>query len=194
MKLVLVRPTATHSLAVLWLKTLLDTVLFFSIFHLLLPWLAHSLAPAPLPFHGRANRFLGAAVCVTAALLWLRCLDVFVRQGLGTPFPLDAPRRLMARGPYAVVRNPLIAAEIAIIWGLVLYFGSLGLFLYALIATAAGHSVVVRVEEPELRRRFGPEYVEYLERVPRWIPRFSRSTRSPRPSDERDRHWSDGGR
>jgi len=32
------------------------------------------------------------------------------------------------------------------------------------------HVAVVRVEEPELRRRFGATYQHYCERVPRWLP------------------------
>jgi protein-S-isoprenylcysteine O-methyltransferase Ste14 len=35
-------------------------------------------------------------------------------------------------------------------------------------------SFVVWREEPELRRRFGEEYVRYTELVPRWIPRRPR--------------------
>jgi protein-S-isoprenylcysteine O-methyltransferase Ste14 len=34
------------------------------------------------------------------------------------------------------------------------------------------HIVVVRLEEPATRRRFGPDYEDYCRRVPRWIPRL----------------------
>lgn len=39
--------------------------------------------------------------------------------------------------------------------------------------------VVVRVEEPELRERFGAAYESYFQRVPRWIPRLGRSASQP---------------
>ena len=32
------------------------------------------------------------------------------------------------------------------------------------------HVVLLRVEEPELRRRFGSKYDDYCDRVPRWFP------------------------
>jgi protein-S-isoprenylcysteine O-methyltransferase Ste14 len=32
------------------------------------------------------------------------------------------------------------------------------------------HLLVVRVEEPELRDRFGARYEEYCRQVPRWLP------------------------
>jgi protein-S-isoprenylcysteine O-methyltransferase Ste14 len=34
------------------------------------------------------------------------------------------------------------------------------------------HSFVTLYEEPDLRKRFGAGYEEYLREVPRWIPRF----------------------
>jgi protein-S-isoprenylcysteine O-methyltransferase Ste14 len=42
------------------------------------------------------------------------------------------------------------------------------------------HVRVIRIEEPALRRRFGPPYDEYCRRVSRWMPRPS-----PRGARER---------
>ena len=41
----------------------------------------------------------------------------------------------------------------------------------ALILPMVFHLLVVRLEEPALRRRLGSAYDEYCRRVPRWIPR-----------------------
>lgn len=65
-----------------------------------------------------------------------------------------------------------MAAELCVIWAVALYVGSLGVGVYAGAITALSHWLVVGVEEPELRRRFGEDYDAYCERVPRWIPRF----------------------
>jgi protein-S-isoprenylcysteine O-methyltransferase Ste14 len=43
-----------------------------------------------------------------------------------------------------------------------------------MLLTAFAHWSVVRVEEPELRERFGATYEDYCRRVPRWIPQLSR--------------------
>ena len=59
-----------------------------------------------------------------------------------------------------------------VVWGEALYFSSLGFLVYAALFTVFAHWVVVRVEEPELRDRFGEAYGSYCERVPRWIPRL----------------------
>jgi protein-S-isoprenylcysteine O-methyltransferase Ste14 len=70
------------------------------------------------------------------------------------------------------VRNPIIVAELMVIWGEVLYAASLGVFLYALAITIGSHMVVLYVEEPVLRKRFGESYEAYCRNVPRWLPRL----------------------
>ena len=59
------------------------------------------------------------------------------------------------------------------IWAEVLYLASLGLIVYAVLMSLAGHLLVVYVEEPELRERFGKIYEAYCCDVPRWFPRRS---------------------
>lgn len=165
------RPSTTRSTALIWAKSLLNALLFFSVFMVALPWAAHHLLPAALPIPPRLGAGAGAVLFAIGVGVWIACLDVFSRRGRGTPLPTDAPQHLVTQGPFAVVRNPIIAAELTVIWGEALYFGSLGLFGYALLASFAAHQVVVRVEEPELRERFGAAYEAYCRRVPRWIPR-----------------------
>jgi protein-S-isoprenylcysteine O-methyltransferase Ste14 len=56
------------------------------------------------------------------------------------------------------VRNPIIVAEAAAVWGVALSLSSLGALLYATFFTLAAHCIVVYVEEPELRERFDGQY------------------------------------
>jgi protein-S-isoprenylcysteine O-methyltransferase Ste14 len=65
----------------------------------------------------------------------------------------------------------MYVGQVAILLGLFLYRGEPSLLLYAAIWAGAVRAWVVRREEPELRRRFGEEYVRYTRQVPRWIPR-----------------------
>ncbi len=69
------------------------------------------------------------------------------------------------------MRNPIIAAELMVLWGEALYFSSIGFVTYAILLTLGAHWVVVRVEEPELRERFGDSYLAYCRDVGRWLPR-----------------------
>jgi protein-S-isoprenylcysteine O-methyltransferase Ste14 len=75
-------------------------------------------------------------------------------------------------GPFRYIRNPIYLAGITLLLGVGLLYSpwravDLGLPLLLLLYF---HVAVVRVEEPELRRRFSSKYEEYCERVPRWLP------------------------
>lgn len=103
--------------------------------------------------------------------LYLSCLWVFAIVGRGTPGPWDAPRRLVAVGPYRWVRNPIYIAALLVVGGEAGLFLSLPLLIYAGALAVFFHLFVIGYEEPALHRRFGESYAEYLRTVPRWIPR-----------------------
>jgi protein-S-isoprenylcysteine O-methyltransferase Ste14 len=107
---------------------------------------------------------LGAAVA-----LW--CISTLVRIGQGTPAPFDPPRRLVIRGPYRFVRNPMYIGAGFVLAGVALYYQSMPLLIYSAIFLLIAHLFVIVYEEPTLRRMFGPEYDEYRRRVRRWWPR-----------------------
>jgi protein-S-isoprenylcysteine O-methyltransferase Ste14 len=168
-----IRPSTTHSTVALWLKSLLNALLFFSIFMVALPLAVHALLPVMLPLPLWLRIAGGGTLVVGGVLVWMSCLDAFSRRGHGTPFPLDAPRHLVTTGLHGMVRNPIMIGELAVIWGEALLFSSLAILLYAAVATLAGHLAVIYVEEPELRERFGEAYDAYCRDVRRWLPRFS---------------------
>ena len=169
-----IRPSTTRSTAALWAKSLLNAVLFFAIFMLALPGLAHTLLPAALPVPAGVRTWLAGALVLTGVGAWIACLDTFSRRGRGTPLPVDAPRHLVTTGLFAVLRNPIMAAELLVIWGEALYLASWGVALYAIGISVAAHVMVLHVEEPELRKRFGESYEEYCRNVPRWLPGIPR--------------------
>jgi protein-S-isoprenylcysteine O-methyltransferase Ste14 len=166
-----IRPSVTRSTAALWAKSLLNAILFFTVFMLAVPWLAHRLLPNPLPIPLVPRTAVAVLLCVTGLVAWVVCLDSFSRHGRGTPLPVDAPRVLVTSGFFSVVRNPIMLAELLVIWGEALYVASVGCVLYAVAISALAHVMAVAVEEPELRDRFGEQYEEYQRNVPRWIPR-----------------------
>jgi len=177
MRLLRGRPSTTESTVALWAKSLLNGLLFFGVFMVALPWIPHRLLPAVLPLPPTLRTLGGGALFVVGLGVWIACLDAFSRRGRGTPAPIDAPRHLVVDGLHGVIRNPLIAGEMMVIWGEALWFSSLGFLGYAVLMTLFAQWVVVRVEEVELRERFGAAYESYCKRVPRWIPRFGRSAR-----------------
>jgi protein-S-isoprenylcysteine O-methyltransferase Ste14 len=165
-----IRPSTTQSTAALWAKSLLNAALFFSIFMLALPWLAHHLLPATLPLPAVLRIWLAGALALIGVTAWIACLDTFSRRGRGTPLPADAPRNLVTTGLFGWIRNPIMLAELLVIWAEALYLSSLGVMLYAVAISVVAHLLVVHVEEPELRKRFGESYEAYCRTVPRWLP------------------------
>jgi protein-S-isoprenylcysteine O-methyltransferase Ste14 len=82
---------------------------------------------------------------------------------------------LIASGPYAWVRNPMLSGVLGTLFGLGLVLHSIGVTLIWTPAYVLLHLLELkRVEEPELERRFGASYIEYKKRVPMFIPRLHR--------------------
>ncbi len=118
-------------------------------------------------------RFIGALPIALGASIYAWCAADFALVGGGTPAPIDAPRTLVSRGLYRVVRNPMYVGVELVLLGEVLVFESLTLAVYAICLWAVFHTFIVLVEEPGLRRSFGAAYEEYCRTVPRWVPRIS---------------------
>lgn len=103
-----------------------------------------------------------------AAYCW--CVWDFASRGLGTPAPIDAPKKLVTRGLYSYSRNPMYVAVACVILGWASFFAAWNLFLYAVGIGLAFHLRVVLHEEPHLEAVFGEEYRAYCLRTSRWIP------------------------
>ncbi len=115
---------------------------------------------------------LGLVLLVAGLALWARTVALLARVGEGTLAPWDPTRRLVVRGIYRHVRNPMISAVLAVLLGEAALVGSwplLGCFLAFLVL---GALYVPRGEERGLVRRFGGEYLRYAHHVPRWVPRL----------------------
>jgi len=106
------------------------------------------------------------------SLVALWCIFTFATIGQGTPAPFDPPQRLVIRGPYRFVRNPMYIGAGLALAGAALFYRSLPILGYTVFFFLVVHLFVVGYEEPTLRRTFGQEYAAYCERVGRWWPRF----------------------
>jgi len=153
----------------------LRTVLYASGFLLLWAWVVQLLRPldevlgGPLPEWAPRAGFL-ALLAGAAATAW--CLVAFVVRGHGTPALFDAPRRLVAQGPYRYVRNPMYIGGALLLLGFGLCQRSPSIVLFVPAWWLLLHLLVVRYEEQTLRSKFGPDYDEYCRHTPRWVPRF----------------------
>ncbi len=78
--------------------------------------------------------------------------------------------RLITGGIYSRIRHPRYLELMLAVAGYALVTNYLAVYVLA-VAGPFAVALVVRIEERELRARFGAEYVEYCARVPRFIPR-----------------------
>src|SRR2546430_14066994 len=107
----------------------------------------------------------GILIGAIGAVLALWCLLTFAFIGKGTPAPFDPPRRLVIRGPYRFVRNPMYIGAGLALAGAALFYGSWPLVGYTVLLWLITHLFVRLYEEPTLRRTFGGEYDAYCRRV-----------------------------
>jgi protein-S-isoprenylcysteine O-methyltransferase Ste14 len=130
---------------------------------------------------GTMGLVVGTPFLVAGALLSGWCVVRFWRAR-GTPIPVNPPKELIASGPYAWVRNPMLTGVLGALFGLGLVLHSIGVTLIWTPAYVLLHLIELkRVEEPELERRFGASYMEYKKRVPMFIPRPRWSRKSIGP-------------
>jgi protein-S-isoprenylcysteine O-methyltransferase Ste14 len=120
-----------------------------------------------------APQVAGMIVVAIGTVIALWCVLTFVFIGKGTPAPFDPPRKLVVRGPYRFVRNPMYIGAGMTIAGAAVYYQSFSILSYTCLFFLITHLFVVFYEEPTLRRTFGDEYEAYFGRVRRWLPRRS---------------------
>ena len=101
----------------------------------------------------------------------------FAWTGRGTPAPIDPPRRLVVRGLYRYVRNPMYVGVLLVIVGQAVLRRSWQTMGYAVAVAIVFAAFVVALEEPLLRSQFGAAYSQYCSEVPRWLPRRPRSAK-----------------
>jgi len=119
------------------------------------------------------------SVPIIAIGLFLMAWSVlhFVRVK-GTPVPFNPPPKLVTTGPYAHVRNPMVTGVFVLLFGLGVLLRSISLVsIFTPLFILFNVWELKAVEERELERRLGRDYVEYKKRVPMFIPRLKVRTK-----------------
>jgi len=93
----------------------------------------------------------------------------------GTPVPFNPPPKLVKSGPYRYARNPMVTGVFILLFGIGFAVNSVSLVcfftpLYVLVNVWE----LKQIEEPELVKRLGDEYVEYRRQTPMFFPGLRR--------------------
>jgi protein-S-isoprenylcysteine O-methyltransferase Ste14 len=163
----------------LWWRHLISILVFPVTMTLVIP------ALIVIPAHARPN--LGSplniglvivgGLLITGGLgLWIWTVFLFDRIGKGTlglGKLMGEPVHLVVEGPYRHVRNPMISGVLAILLGEAAVAASGSLLLWFAIFLTLQEIAIRFWEEPHLAQRYGSEYLDYRQNVPRWVPRVS---------------------
>jgi protein-S-isoprenylcysteine O-methyltransferase Ste14 len=96
----------------------------------------------------------------------------------GTPVPFNPPPKLVTTGPYAHARNPMVTGVFVLLFGLGVLLRSVSLVsIFTPLFILLNVWELKAVEERELERRLGKDYVEYKKMVPMFIPRLKGRTK-----------------
>ena len=158
----------------LWWRHLLSVLLAPAMMTVFIPAVIVWLAGLDAPDLGTALGLLlvtGGGLLIAfglGMLVWTVLL--FDRVGEGT-LAIGSPVKLVVRGPYRHVRNPMMTGVFCIQLGTAIATASPWLFGWFAFFFTCVLIAIRTVEEPHLRRRFGADYDEYRRHVPRWIPR-----------------------
>ena len=112
----------------------------------------------------------GGVLIVVGLVVVVWCFVAFARDGYGTPTPAAPTTRLVATGPYGLMRHPMYVATTAAIAGQGLVLARPILFVAATAYALTMMVLVRRIEEPRLRTRFGADHDGYAARVPSCWP------------------------
>ena len=116
--------------------------------------------------------FLTIGIFITA---WSAFYFVKVK---GTPVPFNPPPVVVKSGPYRYARNPMLTGVFLLLFGIGFTFNSVSLvFFFTPLFIIFNVWELKNIEEPELTKRLGKEYIEYKNQTPMFLPRFKLRTK-----------------
>ncbi len=154
------------------------------VFSLLIPGTVGGLIPHLLAVSYPAAdfgtlRYAGFVLILFGLSFYLASVLRFILEGRGTPAIWftrklrsvigEEPVALVTQGIYLYSRNPMYLGVLSVVAGTGILRESPAVLVYAAFLLTAFYCVVVFIEEPHLRRKFGSSYESYLTTVPRWL-------------------------
>ena len=97
----------------------------------------------------------------------------------GTPVPFNPPPKVVKTGPYRYARNPMLSGVFLFLFGLGFGVNSVSLvFFFTPLFVSINAWELKQIEEPELIKRLGGEYIEYRKQTPMFLPGFKPRSQS----------------
>lgn len=120
-----------------------------------------------------AFKFLLSIPLFSISFLFIGWSVLIFLKEKGTPVPINPPPKLVTIGPYAYTRNPMLTGVFALLLGFGILFGSVSLlFVFTPLFILFNYWELKVIEEAELVKRLGQDYIEYRKMTPMFIPRI----------------------
>lgn len=107
----------------------------------------------------------------TAKILGIKATISYTELKPETP---EKAENLITAGPFSVVRHPSYWAHTSILTGTFLITGVIAVGVVALIDLVITYFVTTELEDRELAKRFGKQYIDYKNKVPKFFPKLRR--------------------
>ena len=114
----------------------------------------------------------GSILFTTGLILIIWTIKLFYSIGKGTLAPWAPPVNLVTDGPYRYIRNPMITAVLIMLLSESIILNSKMIFGWTVLFFIINAVYFPLFEEKQLKQRFGNNYIEYMNKVPRWFPKF----------------------
>jgi protein-S-isoprenylcysteine O-methyltransferase Ste14 len=103
----------------------------------------------------------GTILCVFAAAIF-QARDT-------TKNPYGEPATFVVQPPYTFTRNPMYLGLTIALAGFAIFFGSIVMLVAPAVFAFVIDGKVIPREEATMERRFGQQYLDYKNRVRRWL-------------------------
>lgn len=114
----------------------------------------------------------GSISLIAGIILFSKSLSLFIKIGNGTLAPWNPTKKMIIQGLYRHVRNPMLIGVNFILLGEALLLQSGNIMIWMIVFIIINTIYFIKKEEPDLAKKFGEEYRDYCQHVPRWIPRL----------------------
>jgi len=164
---------ATRQDRYIYMRTILQNIIWVWALFWLMPAVAFSMRGGAWPDMTTwpAQHIVLAVFALSIpACLAVHALYVFARYGDGTGFPYDPPKKLVTRGAYRFISNPMQLSICLglLVWGIiidnayVIASAVLALSLFVVFRDVCNGSSNLCAQDPD--------WAAYQERTPRWLP------------------------
>jgi protein-S-isoprenylcysteine O-methyltransferase Ste14 len=117
--------------------------------------------------------FMGGVMGLIGLVFMYSTISLFVKVGKGTLAPWAPTKKIVIKGLYRYVRNPMILGVFLMLVSESIVIKSLNISIWAAIFIIINTIYFIFSEEPGLEKRFGNDYKIYKRNVNRWVPRIT---------------------